>query len=282
MKLSIITINRNNAEGLRKTMESVLSQTYRDFEYIIVDGASTDDSVDIIKSMVPELNMDINGISVRWISEPDTGIYNAMNKGIRMSNGEYSLMLNSGDYFVDNDVLQKVLVELDGTDIIQGNVIIDKNGKLRVCRGYGKSDISFFEALDANFLHQASFISRRCYDKYGYYDDSYKKCADSYFYIKALALQNASFRYVDITIANFDTSGISSMVDPKWRQIDKEEDARFFPENLSKRMMMEWKESPKKIALYDLLHSHPLLWKCTMFLKILATSIEKIQCKQKS
>ncbi len=99
MKLSIITINRNNAEGLRKTMESVFVQTCRDFEYIVIDGASTDESVDIIKEFAEKYTFPSGGGGVgsfKWVSEPDTGIYNAMNKGIRMSRGEYSLMLNSG------------------------------------------------------------------------------------------------------------------------------------------------------------------------------------------
>ena len=99
--LSIITINRNNAEGLRKTIESVLSQDVSDktqVEYIIIDGASTDESVEVIKSFE---NNQSNKLQItKWISEPDTGIYNAMNKGIKMATGEYCLFLNSGDYII--------------------------------------------------------------------------------------------------------------------------------------------------------------------------------------
>ena len=98
MKLSIITINRNNAEGLRKTMESVLSQTYRDMEYIVVDGASTDQSVNVIKECVNQLKNEDRRMKLDWMSEPDTGIYNAMNKGIKKATGEYLLFLNSGDW----------------------------------------------------------------------------------------------------------------------------------------------------------------------------------------
>ena len=95
MKLSIVTVNLNNADGLLKTIESVASQTFTDFEYIIVDGASTDESLNIICQYenVPMSHF-------QWISEPDSGIYQAMNKGIRMAKGEYLLFLNSGDYFV--------------------------------------------------------------------------------------------------------------------------------------------------------------------------------------
>ena len=99
MKLSIITINFNDAKGLEKTIQSVINQTYKDFEYIVVDGASTDGSVDVIKKYSNKLT--------HWVSEPDTGIYNAMNKGTRMASGEYCLYLNSGDFLADNDVLEK-------------------------------------------------------------------------------------------------------------------------------------------------------------------------------
>ena len=96
MFLSIITINRNNAEGLKKTLESVASQTCRDFEHIIIDGASTDGSVDVIKDYVASPS----GKNVSyWISEPDSGIYNAMNKGIKKASGDYISLLNSGDWY---------------------------------------------------------------------------------------------------------------------------------------------------------------------------------------
>ena len=92
MKLTIITINRNNASGLEKTMESVLSQTCMEYEYVLVDGASTDASVEVIKRFANSF-----GGRLKWISEPDKGIYNAMNKGIRLAGGEYVQFLNSGD-----------------------------------------------------------------------------------------------------------------------------------------------------------------------------------------
>ena len=105
MKLSIITINYNNAEGLRKTMESVLAQTYTEIEYIIVDGASTDGSVDVIRELATRP-------TIKWVSEKDTGIYNAMNKGIRMATGEYIQILNSGDILAADDVTERMMAAL--------------------------------------------------------------------------------------------------------------------------------------------------------------------------
>ena len=100
MKYSIITVNYNNKEGLRKTIESVVRQTYRDFEFIVIDGGSTDGSTDILKEYDEQINY--------WVSEKDSGIYNAMNKGIKKSIGDYLIFMNSGDCFYQNDVLETV------------------------------------------------------------------------------------------------------------------------------------------------------------------------------
>lgn len=287
MKLSIITINCNNADGLRKTMESVCAQTYRNFEYIVIDGASTDESVEIIKDYVNQLEIgDCKLENFQWISEPDTGIYNAMNKGIEIASGRravnalnhsklvedknkgnkdgYVLMLNSGDYLVDEYVIERIMPELHTEDIIQGNVIEDYPDKTIRFRGYGRSEISFIDAMDARFPHQAMFIKLSTMEQYGYYDESYKKAADSYFFMTALALGNATFRYVDIDITNFDVNGISSMKDPKWRQIDQEEDARWYGEHISRRLWDLYKTAPKKMLLYDQLHKNKFIWGLSM------------------
>lgn len=261
MRLSIITINYNNAEGLRKTMESVFVQTCRDFEYIIVDGASTDGSVNVIKELESEGVRELG--TFKWISEPDGGIYEAMNKGLKMAKGEYVLMLNSGDYLVDEHVIDRIMPELHTEDIIQGNVIEEYPNKTIRFRGYGRSDISFIDAMDACFPHQATFIKLSTMEQYGYYDENYKKASDSYFFVTALALGNATFRYVDIDITNFDVNGISSMKDPKWRQIDKEEDARWYGEHISRRLWDLYNTAPKKILLYEQLHKSKLIWKLT-------------------
>lgn len=117
MRLSIITINYNNSIGLRKTIESVVSQTDNTFEYIIVDGGSSDGSVDIIKQYADKVS--------QWVSERDGGIYNAMNKGVRMAHGEYIMFLNSGDILYDNNVIGHVLPKLKA-DICVGNMASDK------------------------------------------------------------------------------------------------------------------------------------------------------------
>ena len=265
-KLSIITINYNNAAGLKKTLDSVAAQTYTDFEHIIVDGASTDGSVEIIREYEQSLASNLSPLAshLKWISEKDTGIYNAMNKGVRMAEGEYTLMLNSGDYLVDNRVIENIIPLLDGTDIIQGNVMSIINDVEVVNRGYGKSNISFLDAMGGKFLHQASFCRQELFEKYGMFDESYKINGDTVFYAKCLAFGNASFRYVDVNVAYYDIEGVSADPNNKLVKIRREEDMRY--EQMFSQRMLQLRKEQKKISLYDKLHEHKWSWYLTMAL----------------
>lgn len=260
MKLSIITINRNNAAGLRKTMESVFSQTYCNCEYIVVDGASTDESVELIRTSA----LQAEGLDFKWLSEPDSGIYNAMNKGIKMAHGEYTLMLNSGDYLVDEHVIERIISELDGIDIVQGNNIEERNGKLYRNRGYGKSNIDLFDIMKGHFLHQASFCRRDLFEQFGYFDESYKMGADTKFFMVCLGYKDATFKYVDIDVANYDMSGISAEQSGKWAECHREELKRIHKELFSDRAFTFMLDNDKKIRLYNELHSHKWTWYLTM------------------
>ncbi len=248
MKLSIITINYNNAAGLKKTLDSVAAQTYTDFEHIIVDGASTDGSVDeiIAYSQSPIANRH----KITWISEPDTGIYNAMNKGVRMAQGEYTLMLNSGDYLVDNSVVEKVIPLLGGTDIIQGNTISIIDEEEVTNKGYGKSNISFTDVYKGHFLHQATLAKKELFDKYGYFDENYKIGGDTVFFMKTLGLGSATFKYVDFNIAYYDLNGISASKDEKWLKQKAKEDI-MYDALLSPRLVKLCKEDSCKIDAYN-------------------------------
>ncbi len=281
MKLSIITINYNNAEGLRKTIESVLSQTYKEFEYIIVDGASTDDSVDIIKASA----LQAEGLAFIWVSEKDTGIYNAMNKGIEIASGlrvvnalnrsersedknkelpKYVLMLNSGDYFVDEQVVERMMPELDGTDIVQGNNIEERTKGVYRNRGYGKSDIDLFDIMKGHFLHQSSFCKKDLFERYGYFDESYKMSADTKFFMICLGQKDASFKYVDIDVANYDLSGISAEMEGLWAECHEKELLRLRREVFSERMFCFMLKNDKKMRLYNELRAHKWIWNLTM------------------
>lgn len=268
MKISIVTINFNNAVGLKKTIDSVAAQTYREYEHIIVDGNSTnDDSVRIIQEYDYQQRSTTNsgGPIVRWISDSDNGIYAAMNKGVRMAQGEYILMLNSGDALVDEHVLERIVPYLDGTDIVQGNTIEERDGKKMQNKGYGSSEITMHDVLEANFLHQASFCRRDLFVRYGYFDESYAIVADKKFFMTCLGLHDATFKYVDIDVANFDTTGISSATSGEWSKKHEEENERLRKELFSARMR-ESIENGKNDELMDKLYRHSCILGITKFL----------------
>jgi glycosyltransferase involved in cell wall biosynthesis len=201
---SIITINKNNAQGLEKTIESVIEQTYSDLEFIIIDGKSEDESVAKIKQYEDRISF--------WTSEKDTGIYNAMNKGIKKATGKYCLFLNSGDYLYNNNILKEI-VELNFVeDIISGNVIkysgsqFDQEPFSRIRH----SAISLFDLYANSLNHQATFISRDLFIKYGFYQEKYAVISDWVFMVKALISYNATFKYINKTISYYSEGGISN------------------------------------------------------------------------
>jgi glycosyltransferase involved in cell wall biosynthesis len=208
-KLSIITINLNNREGLERTIQSVISQTFTDFEYIIIDGGSTDGSVDIINQFADKITC--------WVSEPDKGIYNAMNKGILKAKGEYTYFLNSGDKFHSNFVLHDIFITNNNKPIITGNLIrlyhdshteIDKG--LAFERKRDNNLFTLYDFLYGYINHQATFIKKNLFEIYGLYDEEYKIVSDWIFYIKVVSLSGITLDYIDYTICDFDMTGISS------------------------------------------------------------------------
>ncbi len=213
-KLSIITINRNNAAGLRKTIESVVSQTYSDFEYIIIDGASTDESVNIIKEYADKIDY--------WVSEPDKGIYNAMNKGIVKAKGKYLLFLNSGDWLVDESVVGDFCECKCNNDILVGNTIRINEEFISINESPNNSDFDFDYLFEKSLPHQSSFISSKLFETYGLYDEKLLISGDKEFFIRTLIKHNSTYNHLNRNIAYFDTSGISSQA--SWRDKLLEED----------------------------------------------------------
>ena len=157
MQLTIITINRNNAAGLEKTMQSVLSQTCTDYEYVVVDGASTDGSVAVIERLAPAF-----GDRLKWVSEPDKGIYNAMNKGIGMATGEYIQILNSGDSLVSPEVVEKMYAALEKSghpSILYGNMLKDfPDGHVHRDKGFEGEDITLLGLYIGTLNHSPAYI----------------------------------------------------------------------------------------------------------------------------
>lgn len=243
MKLSIITINRNNAAGLEKTMRSVLSQTYKDIEYIIVDGASTDNSVEVIRkeaypqpfpaahpqpfpkgrefSAATEVlpigkdlgwaspGNDLGGFSLFWISEPDKGIYNAMNKGVRKATGDYLLFLNSGDSLASYDVIKTMHTMDFSADIEIGRVNVVSGSEIRTKDHGVTGEITLFNLFLTGIPHQGTLTKRELLLQHPF-DENYKINSDFKFFLQTIILDNCSVDYIPLTIADYDDSGISS------------------------------------------------------------------------
>jgi len=203
MKLSIITINYNNQEGLKKTIESVVSQTMRDFEWIVIDGGSTDGGKEIIEQNKQCLDY--------WCSEPDKGIYHAMNKGIRASHGDYLMFLNSGDSLYDNKVIERVVPLLVDKDIYVGriNSIGRENASKEEQADFSSEGI--LRKLTFTWLpHQASFFKRTFFDTYGLYREDKKIVSDWWAFYKSLVMGNATIQSLPLMISNYDIEGVSA------------------------------------------------------------------------
>ena len=201
MLISIITINYNNHLGLECTVESVQNQTYTNFEHIIIDGGSADGSKEYLESQNDKINY--------WISEPDNGIYNAMNKGIKVAKGEYLFFLNSGDDFVNSKALQSIAQSLSGEDIIYFNINQVSNFR-KVKVKQVPSELSFSYLYHDLPPHQSTFIKKKLFNDYGNYDESLKIVADWKFLILALLKYNATYKHIDKVFTNFYLGGVSS------------------------------------------------------------------------
>jgi len=202
MKVTIITINFNNKSGLQKTIESVKDQTFNDFEYIIIDGGSTDGSTDIIKQ---------NGSTINyWVSEKDKGIYNAMNKGVMVAKGEYLLFLNSGDWFCNSHVIGDFAKDINGYDIVYG----DQYGHFpdgKISKETFPDTLTFYYLGYLNSLpHQASLIRRSILIEHGLYDEEMKMNADWKFFMLAVFKYQCKYLHKPVFVVNFDKDGLSS------------------------------------------------------------------------
>lgn len=203
-KLSIITVNLNNKEGLQKTLESVFSQTFADYEYIIIDGGSTDGSKELIEKHKNKF--------VYWVSEKDKGIYNAMNKGIMQAKGDLVIFLNSGDYYISANLFDYALDKFDTNkaDLFFCGFIWD-DPVLRVFEYAHKKNICYVEDLrSSNFPHPGTFYKRILFDKIGLFNENYKILGDYDWNCRALIKFKIPFQYLNIITAYFIADGIST------------------------------------------------------------------------
>lgn len=199
MFFSVITINYNNCDGLRRTIESVVGQTSDEYEYIIIDGNSTDGSVDVIKENAASISY--------WISERDNGIYHAMNKGIAQVHGSFCVFMNSGDCFYNNSVLKTIKSIASNEDIIVGKVAVNKKGV--IISPPPKEELTLYHLYSGSIPHQGAFIRSDLLRKHPY-DENLKIASDWKFFVQTMILENCSVRFVDEYIARYDLNGLSS------------------------------------------------------------------------
>lgn len=207
MKISIITATYNSASTLRDTLDSILIQTNKDYEVIVVDGKSKDNTLDIVK----EYEKKFDG-RMRWISEPDRGIYDAMNKGITMATGDVIGILNSDDFFTSDDVIETVVKEIKEVDAVYGDIHFVKPENLTKCVRYYSSNNFRPWRMRFGFMpaHPSFYARKEVFEKYGLYSLEYKIAADYDMMVRLFCKHKISYKYIKKDFVTMRTGGMST------------------------------------------------------------------------
>lgn len=240
MKLSIITINYNNSDGLRNTIQSIISQTYTDFEYLVIDGNSADESKNIIEKYTDRIDY--------WVSEPDNGVYNAMNKGIIKARGEYLLFINSGDTLYDDAVLEKVFSHNPDKDLVYGDLHrVFPDGRTDIAAMPDHVDINHM--FTSTLCHPVTFIKRDLFQKYGLYREDLKIVSDWAFFFKVIVFGRVSQQHLPILISTFTMDGMSSS--PENESIITSETQKVIQESFSYELLDIYETHNKYYKFYN-------------------------------
>lgn len=199
--IAVITINYNNCTGLEKTIQSVIAQQTADFEFIVIDGASNDGSRELLEKYTDKISY--------WVSEKDSGIYHAQNKGAKFAKAKFLLFLNSGDCLCDDQVLAKAAKELDDTDIVYGDVMM-LNEKGVQHKEILPDLMSAEHLIKSTIWHPSAFIQKKLFLNYGYYNEDYKIAADYDFFLRMIVKHSVSSKHISLPIAIFELNGISN------------------------------------------------------------------------
>ncbi len=249
MTISVITICLNSERYIAQTIESVISQTYAEKEYIMVDGGSTDGTLDIIRKYEDRIDC--------LISEPDHGIADAMNKGLDLSSGDFVIFLHSDDYFVDSNVLDKAAGHLSNdAEIFLFDIFFEKNGKkvLKTPRGF-----NWWLNIKNGVFHQSTICSRALFDKIGFFDTSYKIAMDYDFFLRAYR-KGVCTKKIHIPLSVMRLVGISSQTDRNSLRARFSEEKRVHEKNCQNRVA--------KIF-------YSMFWTCYPFYRFLKDSVSK-------
>ena len=212
LKVSIITVVRNNKETIKDAIDSVLSQTYKDIEYIVIDGGSTDGTVDIVKEYQDKISV--------FISEPDEGIYDAMNKGIALATGNVIGILNSDDFYIDEFVIEKVVKEFEekNVDSVYADLVyVEPKNLNKTVRYY---DSGNFNPSKFSYgwmpAHPTFFVKRKAYEKYGVFRTDLKIAADFDILVRFLYIHKISYSYIKEALVKMRTGGVSTSFNSIW------------------------------------------------------------------
>lgn len=228
--ITLITVTYNSSKTLKKTFDSVLEQSHNNLEYIVIDGASKDNTISIINEYEPFL-----GGRLKWISEPDKGLYDAMNKGIHMATGDIIGILNSDDFFTNETILKQVADEFqknEDIDAIYGDVHFVNPDNLNKCVRYYSSKIFKRSLMRLGFMpaHPSFYMRRECFEKYGLYKTDYKIAADFEFLLRVIFKYKIRTKYLPIDMVTMRTGGASTSGFESHKLIMKEH-LRAFKEN---------------------------------------------------
>lgn len=203
MKISIITITYNNLVGLKETIHSIMEQGFQDFECIVVDGNSKDSTLEFLENLKDK--------RIRFISEPDTGIYNAQNKGWKSAIGDYCLFLNAGDRLCHKNVLQDIYLKISRFDLICFDLVLEYDKYSLRRKHPSHMDEKYMSS--SSLFHPSTFISRNLLIKLNGYNEGFRIAADYDFFLRAIFDLNATVKVIHYMISVFDTKGISSSVE---------------------------------------------------------------------
>ena len=200
MKISVITVCYNAQKTIENTIQSVLNQTYQDIEYIVIDGASTDDTLSILQKYNTQL---------KYISEKDNGLYDAMNKGINLASGEYIMFLNADDKFYNDKVIENFAkeCEMQKTDIVYGNLAFLKDGNISIQRHKRLNKIYLIKNTPQQ---PATFYKKSIFEKVGLFNTNFRIVADQEWFLRAFLKFHISSHWLDETVTIFSTDGLSN------------------------------------------------------------------------
>lgn len=218
MRISVITATYNSGRTIGDTLESVLRQTYSDVELIVVDGASRDDTMDVVRRYEPRF-----GGRLRWTSEPDRGIYDAMNKGIARATGDVIGILNSDDFYTSDTVLERVAEAMAGGDVdaVYGDIHYVRDGDLRRCVRYYSSRPFRRWMMRLGFMpaHPSFYCRREIYERCGTFDTTYRVAADFENLLRLIYVNRIRTRYLPADFVTMRTGGVSTSGLSSHRQI---------------------------------------------------------------